>query len=73
MKLTGGLFQSDISNSLKMGFDLLEMKWTNFIRNQLEIDIQKLPPVVKTGEESGVIKASIATQFQFKPTLTIIA
>jgi sugar (pentulose or hexulose) kinase len=73
MKLTGGLFQSDISNSLKMGFDLLEMKWPNFIRDQLEIDIQKLPPVVKTGEESGVIKASIAKQFQFKPSLKIIA
>ena len=73
MKLTDDLFLSDISNSLKMGFDLLEMKWPNFIRDQLEIDIQKLPPVVKTGEESGIIKASIAKQFQFKPSLKIIA
>jgi len=73
LKLTDDLFLSDISNSLKMGFDLLEMKWPRFIQDQLGIDIQKLPPVIKTGEESGIIRASIAKKFHLSPLLKILA
>ncbi|NLJ49999.1 MAG: FGGY-family carbohydrate kinase [Candidatus Atribacteria bacterium] len=72
MKLTG-LIQSDISNSLKMGFDLLEMTWPSFIQDRLGIDIQKLPLVIKTGEESGVITKSIVKKFHFSPSLKVLA
>jgi len=72
MKLTG-IIQSDISNSLKMGFDLLEMKWPCFIQDRLGIDIQKLPLVIKTGEESGVITKSIAKKFHLSSSLKVLA
>ena len=72
MKLTD-LILSDISNSLKMGFDLLEMKWPCFIQDQLGIDIQKLPSVIKTGEKSGVISKSIAKKFHLSTSLNVIA
>jgi len=73
MKFTGGLYLSDISNSLKMGFDLLEMKWPDFIQNELDIDSQKLPIVIKTGQESGTIAPRVADQFHLSRTLKIIA
>ena len=73
LKFTDGLYISDISNSLKMGFDLLDMKWPDFIQNQLGIEKKKLPKVIKTGQESGIISPSIAKQLHLSSSLRIIA
>ncbi|MEI6158091.1 MAG: FGGY-family carbohydrate kinase, partial [Atribacterota bacterium] len=72
-QFTGKVAQSDISNSLKMGFDLLEMKWPDFIETALDLDTRKLPSVYKTGEVVGMVLPSIASEFGFFPSLPIVA
>lgn len=51
--LTGEWGISDISNSLKMGYDLLDQAWPPFIEKNLGIPVAKLPKVFMTGEIVG--------------------
>ncbi|MEN3186869.1 MAG: FGGY-family carbohydrate kinase [Atribacterota bacterium] len=51
--LTGEWGISDISNALKMGYDLFDRAWPPFIEKDLGIPIAKLPKVFTTGEVVG--------------------
>lgn len=55
LKFTGEFGITDHSNALKFGFDLIDYKWPE----ELDIDISKLPKVVKPGEFLGNIKEEI--------------
>jgi len=55
--LTGEWGMSDISNSLKMGYDLVDLRWPEFIEKDLGIPVAKLPTVHITGEIVGEINS----------------
>lgn len=54
-RLTGEWGISDISNCLKMGYDLINDCWPEFIEKDLGIPLYKLPRVITTGEVIGEI------------------
>ena len=49
-KLTGVFDQSDPSNALKTGFDLIDFEYPGFIESELGIELERLPHVIRTGE-----------------------
>ncbi|MGQ9747075.1 MAG: FGGY-family carbohydrate kinase [Candidatus Caldatribacteriaceae bacterium] len=51
--LTGEWGISDISNALKMGYNLVDWGWPDFIESKLHIPITKLPRVHTTGTIVG--------------------
>ncbi|MDH7602522.1 MAG: FGGY family carbohydrate kinase [Armatimonadota bacterium] len=61
-KLTGQFGVSDYSNALKTGYDLAELGWPRFISDALDIDIEKLPRVVRPGEAVGYITAECSVE-----------
>jgi len=52
-RLTGDFGVSDDSNALKTGYDVLDLRWPDFIFGKLGIERQKLPDVVTPGEPVG--------------------
>lgn len=71
--LTGTWGISDISNTLKMGYDLMEHRWPPFIE-KLGIPLEKLPRVVaKSGEIVGTLKSSLAREWHLPPELLVAA
>lgn len=56
-KMTGDYTVSDYSNALKTGYDLVELRWPDFIADKLEIDLGLLPNVVRPGEELGSVNS----------------
>ena len=49
-KMTDVYTKSDFSNTLKTGFDLVNLEWPEFIEEILKIPIDNLPDVLKPGE-----------------------
>ncbi|HXL03142.1 MAG TPA: FGGY-family carbohydrate kinase [Candidatus Atribacteria bacterium] len=72
-KLTGEWGISDTSNSLKMGYDLIDFKWPSFIETQLGISISKLPQVVNPGEVVGKIRPQVAQELSLSPHCKVVA
>lgn len=71
--LTGSWGISDISNTLKMGYDLIERRWPSFIE-KLGIPLEKLPRVVaKSGEIVGTLRPSLAREWHLPPELLVAA
>ncbi|WP_406616532.1 FGGY-family carbohydrate kinase [Candidatus Caldatribacterium sp.] len=71
--LTGHWGVSDISNTLKMGYDLMENRWPSFIE-KLGIPSEKLPRVVvKSGEIVGTLRSSLAREWHLSPKLLVTA
>jgi len=52
--LAGSFETSDTSNVLKMGYDLLEMRWPDLIA-EVGLDVEKLPRVARPGEKTGEV------------------
>lgn len=71
--LTGTFGVSDISNTLKMGYDLMENRWPSFIPEKLGIPLEKLPRVVKSGEIIGTLQSSLAREWNLSPKLHVVA
>jgi len=57
-KLTGEFGVSDSFNVLKMGFDLRQNRWPEFIEAKLGIPLRMLPRVVEPGETIGTVSAN---------------
>lgn len=57
-KFTGEIGITDHTNALKFGFDLIDYKWPQEFK-QLDIDLSKLPRVVKPGEFLGNLRRSL--------------
>ncbi len=72
-KFTGEWGVSDTSNSLKMGYDLIDFEWPSFIENRLGISVDKLPRVVSPGEVVGKIRPQIAREFGLSPRCEVVA
>lgn len=71
-KLMNRFGVSDENNALKSGYDLLQLNWPEWL-NQLDIDIQKLPNVVKPGTAIGQITPLLAKEFQLPADTKVIA
>jgi len=61
-KLTGSYRFSDTSNALKTGYDLIELKWADFIESDLGIRHSLLPQVLLPGAISGQVSAAAAQE-----------
>lgn len=64
---------SDISNSLKMGYDLSHRAWPPFIENKLGISLRTLPVVLNSGEEVGKLQPAVAMDIGLEPHISIVA
>jgi xylulokinase len=71
--LSGVWGVSDISNTLKMGYDLIERRWPSFISTKLGIPLEKLPKVVSSGEVVGTLRPSLAREWSLSPELFVVA
>lgn len=71
--LTGIWGVSDISNTLKMGYDLREQRWPLFIERKLAIPIEKLPRVAKSGEVIGTLHPTLAQEWRLSPKVSVTA
>ncbi len=72
-KLTGEWGVSDISNCLKMGYDLVNDCWPEFIEKDLGIPLYKLPRVILTGEIIGEVSAGVAEELGLSPKTLVVA
>jgi len=54
-KLTDNFTISDYSNALKTGYDLINLKWPDFISNKLAIDTALLPDIIRPGDLIGAV------------------
>ena len=61
-KLTGEFGVSDTFNVLKMGYDLHQDKWPEFIETKLGIPRNMLPKVVEPGEVIGTVSADASEE-----------
>lgn len=61
-RLTGCFDVSDYSNALKVGYDLIEGRWPDFIEAELGIPCAKLPRIVPPGTQIGAITPSAAEE-----------
>jgi D-ribulokinase len=61
-RLTGNYATSDTSNALKTGYDLIDMKWPDFIENDLQVPIDRLPNVLLPGKFVGQVNARAAEE-----------
>ena len=60
--LTGNFALSDTSNALKTGYDLIDLRWPDFIERDLGIELAKLPQVLLPGECMGEINQRAAEE-----------
>lgn len=60
--LSGDFSQTDHSNALKTGFDLIEYHWPDFIPDSLGLPLEKLPRVLPPGEPLGSISPEAAQE-----------
>jgi xylulokinase len=64
---------SDYSNALKTGYDLVDLKWPDFIEYKLDIPLSKLPVVVTPGEIIGSINPSAGDETELKTGTPVAA
>lgn len=72
-KLTGDFAVSDTSNALKSGYDLVDLRWPDFIENELAIPLDKLPRVLTPGEVVGKVSKQAAEQTGLVADTTVVA
>jgi len=72
-KLSGNFNFSDQSNALKMGYDLMDEKWPNFIEKDLLISQDFLPKVLKPGEFMGSVWPEVTRETHLPLNLSIQA
>lgn len=58
--LSGNYGVSDYSNALKSGYDLIDNRWPEFISDDLDIPLEKLPEVHVPGTVIGTVSEEIA-------------
>lgn len=72
-RLTGIYNRSDTSNALKTGYDLVEMRWPEFIERDLGIPRALLPDVVLPGQVLGQVIARAAEETGLPAGLPVLA
>jgi len=71
--LSGDYWTSDFSNAVKTGYDLSGFRWPGVIEKTLDIPLEKLPRVVKTGEVVAELKERLRDQYGIKNRVHIVA
>ncbi len=72
-KLTGEFGVSDSFNVLKMGYDLCQDRWPEFIETKLGIPMRMLPEVVEPGEVIGKVSAKASQETGLPKGTPIVA
>jgi len=72
-KLTGTFGVSDTFNVLKMGYDLKEDKWPEFIETKLGIPLRMLPKVVESGEVIGTVSVEVSEETGISKATPVVA
>ncbi len=72
-KLTGDHGVSDDSNALKTGYDLVDLRWPDFVSDVLGIERDKLPAVVTAGEPIGRVTAECAALTGLEQGTVVVA
>ena len=60
-KLSGEYGVTDYSNALKMGYDLVDLRWSEYI-GAYGVDVRSLPTVVKNGEYIASVSRAAAEE-----------
>lgn len=63
---------SDENNALKSGYDLIHSSWPDWLK-QLDVDVKKLPTVVKPGTVIGQIAPAMAAEFKLATDTKLVA
>jgi len=71
-KLTGEYCVTDYSNALKMGYDLVDLRWSEYI-SEYGVDIKTLPDVVKNGTLIAGVNSVAAAETGLKEGTKIYA
>ena len=72
-KLSGSYEYSDTSNVLKMGYDLIDLSWPEFIEKDLGISIERLPKVVLPGTIIGQVSSSASQETGLASGVPVVA
>lgn len=72
-RLSGDFSCSDSSNALKTGYDLLDLRWPEFIERGLGIPLARLPRVVLPGQPAGQVCARAAEETGLRPGIPLLA
>ncbi|MFA4030107.1 MAG: hypothetical protein GDYSWBUE_001517 [Candidatus Fervidibacterota bacterium] len=72
-KLTGIVGVSDFSNALKTCFDIVEMRYPEWIESALGIPLEKLPKVVVPGDEVGFVSSDAAIETGLPRSAVVVA
>ncbi len=72
-QLTGDFNVTDTSNALKSGVDLITGQWPDFIESKLGISHEKLPRIVRPGEQVGEVSKAAAARTGLKQGTPVIA
>ncbi len=72
-RLTGDFSFTDTSNALKMGYDLVDMRWPKFITRELELEERVLPSVTAVGSPAGRIHTRAAEETGLPASAELIA
>lgn len=70
--LCGEFGISDYSNSLKTGYDLIDEKWPSFF-SDLDIEVSKLPEIIKPGGTIGKVSAAAAEKLGLSVSTLVVA
>lgn len=62
-KLTGVMDYTDYSNALKTGYDLVDFEWPDFIKEELDLDLEKFPDVKAPGEFVSPITKKVSAKW----------
>ena len=73
MKLSNSVGVSDYSNALKTGYDLLDLKWPEFLFDDLQIDRSILPEIKVPGELISHTSAELQKNTGFPANIPIFA
>jgi len=70
--LTGKFGHSDYNNCLKLGYDIVDLNWPNWIAS-LGINTRLLPQAHPTGSEIGTVTADLAKSLGLRPQTRVLA
>ncbi len=71
-KLTGKFGFSDENNALKLGYDVIQRKWPDWLQ-ELSVPTEILPAVQPPGTDYGAISPQLAQQWEVPQTTQIVA
>lgn len=71
--LSGEWGQSDWTNALKWGYDVVDERWPEFIARDLGLPAEKLPQVGPPGRVVGRVATSIAAELGLSPETLVVS